>query len=732
MAQSQAVTPEQAAAMRSNSFSSERRRTILWRTSSRCATEIAWASSQAMPGLSEKLSRALMPSTQLGTGPDQCGSVLFNCSADPKLPDLPSRNADCNLIIAGLDIMNPDLSVVIGDTAIGRCKSNSNSNKIAAEGKIETKNIVFVGNCQLIKLSRLYRNKLATKLNDTTYYINPQLELTEADERALAQADCVVWQISDVTSKVAPSIVPAATQIIKIPLVSAVFLWPFAGRPHPKNQKLPHAPNGPFDPELGDVFLNGLIAEGVEPDEAVNRYLTLDFSKRTNLDRLFELWFEAQRRRDQASGFEMVDLIEDRFRDEQLFLTPHHPNLLVFNELARQVFQRIGFSNVTIERVLTTLRASPFAPDSRPVHPFVARHFGVRWVAEDQRYPLRHEGDFTFSEFVRRYVAFDWNEALAEGIYLSQGPNVVLARSRLVEGLQRAPASAVGHVFLSQTSLRSGDTAAALAAAKTAVALESSNPHGHAALGSSLARTGDLVGAEAAFRRALDLSPAFPPVSLELGHLLMDQKRFREACCVTQQGLDHVPHDLALLLLAAKILVELELLDEAESRLREAIAVKPTAAEPHWRLADVLTLQVRRDVVANYKAVVDSNPGDGNAQAGLGVLRMRFGLYAEAEAAFRSAVELSPNEIGSKIQLVNAIARQQRIPEALALAKDLARDNASDPSVKALVERLTSQAANRRDVANGAMKAGAAPDAIGQDWKSRKAPSAPSLAEGRP
>lgn len=628
--------------------------------------------------------------------------------------------------------MKSILSVAKGNSVTGRCGPSSILEQLVVERELTTKRIIFVGNCQLIKLSKIYCNTLATGLHGTAYYINPQLELTEADQQALAQADCVVWQIADVTSKVALSIVPAAVQIIKVPLVSAVFLWPFAGRPHPKSQKLPHSPNGPFDPELGDVFLNGLIAEGVEPDEAVNRYLALDFSKRTNLDRLFELWCEAQRRRDQVSGFEMVDLIASRFREEQLFLTPHHPNLSIFNELARQVFHRMGFSKRTIDRVLATLRASPFASDSLPIHPFVARHFGLRWVAEDQRFPLRHEGDFTFSEFVRRYVAFDWNEALAEGIYLSHGQNPALARSRLAEGLRAAPGSATGYIFLSHVSLRSGDAAGALAAAKTAVALEPANYHGHAALGAGLARTGNPAEAEAAFRRALDLGPSAPHTSFELGRLLVDQKRFPEACQVVQDGLECFPHDLALLLLAAKILVELGLLDEAESRLREAIAVKPTAAEPHWQLADVLTLQVRRDVVANYKALVDSNPGDGNAQAGLGVLRMRFGLYAEAETAFRSAVELSPNEIGSKIQLANAIARQQRVQEALALARDLARDNASDPSVKALVERLTSQATNRRDVSIGVMKPGAAPGAIGQDRKSRKAPSAPNLGEGRP
>ena len=64
IAQSQAATPpEQVVAIRSNSFSSERSFAILSRTSSRWATEIACASSQAMPGVSDSFSNVRIFST---------------------------------------------------------------------------------------------------------------------------------------------------------------------------------------------------------------------------------------------------------------------------------------------------------------------------------------------------------------------------------------------------------------------------------------------------------------------------------------------------------------------------------------------------------------------------------------------------------------------------------------------------------------------------------------------
>ncbi len=567
-------------------------------------------------------------------------------------------------------------------------QSHERLDQLAAERVLTGRRVAFVGNCQMFKLSNLYRNSLTTGLHGAANNINPQLELTVADRSVLEQADCVIWQVADVANKIDRSIVPASARVIDVPLISAVFLWPFAGRAHPRNERVPHAPNGPFDPELGDTFLNSLIAEGVAPDEAASRYVSLDFSKRINLDRLYELWFEAQRRRDRATGFDILDMIVGRFRSEQVFLTPHHPGLEVFQALAGQVFERMGYSSATISRVLGTLKVSPFWPDSRPIHPFVARHFGLSWVGPEHRYPLRHEGEFTFAEFARRYVAYEWNEALVEGISGALEQNPTLARQRLQEGLHRSPNATTGHIRLSHTCLREGDVEAALAAASVAVRLDERNCHGHFALGLSLLRSGCVGEAETALRRSLALRPPTATVSLELARLYVSQKRFDEAHSVIVDARQVFPHELALLLIGAKVLLELGKLDEAEEILREAIAVKPVAAEPYCHLADVLALKARRIVVANYRAVVGQIPDSANAQAGLGLLQVRFGDYAQAETAFRSAVALCPGELGSKIQLATIICRQGRNAEALSLATELERDSPADPRVRTLLARL--------------------------------------------
>jgi Polysaccharide biosynthesis enzyme WcbI len=196
----------------------------------------------------------------------------------------------------------------------------------------------------MVKLTVLYRVGFAAPESNTAYYISNQLDLTEDDRKALRDADCIAWQVVD-----------GATNVVR---PSAIMR------------------RGEGAAGLGDVPMafcrspaSALISQGVSAEDAVGRYLSLDFSTRTDLDRLFELWFNGQRRRDSACGFEIADFVAQSFRTEQVFLTPHHPNLPVFQSLARQLFHRIGCEPARTENVLAGLWRSPFAPGCLPIIP---------------------------------------------------------------------------------------------------------------------------------------------------------------------------------------------------------------------------------------------------------------------------------------------------------------------------------------------------------------------------
>ena len=137
------------------------------------------------------------------------------------------------------------------------------------------------------------------------------------------------------------------------PWVTGGFLWPFAGAPHPLNERLPFLKVGPFPGEFGDNYLNRRILAVLHRRRRWRNTWRLYNSVR-NLDRLFELFMDRQRRRDQLTGFSIADIVSGRFRDEQLFFSPNHPDLRICMAVAEQLFQKIGVPQDRIEWMRNT------------------------------------------------------------------------------------------------------------------------------------------------------------------------------------------------------------------------------------------------------------------------------------------------------------------------------------------------------------------------------------------
>ena len=85
----------------------------------------------------------------------------------------------------------------------------------------------------------------------------------------------------------------------------------------------------------------------------------------------------------------------------------------------------------------------PLLMEAQPIHPGVLTHFGMSVPQAGHRYPMLDEGRFTFEEYCRRYLCFEWNEALHQGIALAR-TDPEAAIPKLQEGLQRSPDSRAG------------------------------------------------------------------------------------------------------------------------------------------------------------------------------------------------------------------------------------------------------------------------------------------------
>ncbi len=436
-------------------------------------------------------------------------------------------------------------------------------------------------------------------------------------------------------------------------------------------------PAGAFDAETSDSYLNRLIVAGTDPEQAVDEYVNLDLGKTVNLDRLYELMIDRQRARDAATGYNIAAIIERHFKTEYIFLSPYRPNTRVALALAEDLFRRMGATSDDIDRMRARTRVTPFPVGETPIHPGVCRHWGLDYIAPDQRYRFRHEGSFTFREYALRYMRYEWNPALEEGMWLSHQRRYAEAIAPLRTALTISPRSASGWNALGEALCRSGHNDAALVELRKAIDIDPADASYHASLGNALREAGRLAEAEAALRQAMAADPTEPHYPILLAHLTRQQNKFAEAAKAfeaalaldpwavpTWQELAGVREALADWAGAQQALQRAIEIDEADTGLDEQRPDLPGRHDRHDDAVDTARRPVEQQpervdagavptgapqlqglpqppLQEAFKAAVVA-PDNAEAYHSLGCLLREAGDFVAAEQAFRRALGLRP------------------------------------------------------------------------------------------
>jgi tetratricopeptide (TPR) repeat protein len=374
---------------------------------------------------------------------------------------------------------------------------------------MEMRRIVFIGNCQMLALHDIYRQFVGDEAGDDLTYIPSYEAISEEHTGRIGEAHVVVEQVSDMPPAADIAQVPTTAERRLVPVVSGGFLWPFASEPHPRNEGTWFLPGGPYPATLGDGFLNRLIREQVPPEDAVRRYIALDIARVGNLDRRYELFIDRQRRRDEICDYSITDLIVENFRTEQLFLSPHHPNLRVTLSLVEQFLRRMGAPDRAIVALRAQLRITPFPKDELPIHPAVAAHFGLHYAHANRRYRYLNEGNYSFEEYAHRYLRYEWNPDIAEGIALAPS-DPPAAMEKLRAGLVRTPGSASAYYVLADIWAQLGQVARAEFGYRAAMMLDATDAQHPFGLARLLLTKGDAEQAARVINHALAIDPSSP------------------------------------------------------------------------------------------------------------------------------------------------------------------------------------------------------------------------------
>ena len=550
-------------------------------------------------------------------------------------------------------------------------------------------NVVFVGNCQIESMITVYRRFISDSCHKNVKYIKSYASLDGAGREALDEADLIVEQVQDFAAKSGVADLGPQARRVRVPVVHGGFLWPFAGQPHPANP----APawfraTGAYGAEMGDAFLNRMLRRGVAADAAVAEYLALDINAAMPLDRLYEVGMEKQRARDAATGISIAPLIEAHFRTEALFLTPYHPNLRLMLELCAQVFAAMGARAADIALMRRGLRATPVPKDELPVHPGVARHFGLAWADGARRYRFLNEGAFTFAEYATRYMHCTWNAALEEGLAVARGPDADAAEALLRQGLAVSPDSTAGLRALSNVLERQQRHDEALALARQAVALDPEDGSLRVALGLHLRRAGQRPAAERELRLAAALDPFEANFAALLTQFLAQDGAYAEARAVAQHGLVCAPQAAGLQFQMGQVEEQAGYGDAAIEAYRAAVTLggdetqaaamlarlearKAQAAEAGVaplpeRLQPSEGAETARDPLSLAWRAVAAKPGSVDARCRLAMLLYKRGEWAAAEVELRAALAIEPDSAHIRNELGFVLGEAGRLDEAIA------------------------------------------------------------------
>jgi protein O-GlcNAc transferase len=279
-------------------------------------------------------------------------------------------------------------------------------------------------------------------------------------------------------------------------------------------------------------------------------------------------------------------------------------------------------------------------------------------------------------------------------VALQQG-EVERARQSLEKLVAAAPRFGVAHRLLADTCQRLGEADKAFRHVARAAALPAFNPAPDPMV-DALARESrssvlllkqasaadlirDAAWREYLIRRALEFDPANPDVVYEMGALLQQLKRPREALPYFERHLDMVSDDQQTLVQIGKCYSDMGQFAEAEATLRRALALGDDAVG-EYNLGYVLEQVGRADEAERqYQRALALNPGLAAAHTNLGTALAARGRFTEAVGHLAEAVRLEPGNAAARNNLGAVFLQQRQMENAareLRLALELNPDHA--------------------------------------------------------
>ncbi len=197
---------------------------------------------------------------------------------------------------------------------------------------------------------------------------------------------------------------------------------------------------------------------------------------------------------------------------------------------------------------------------------------------------------------------------------------------------------------------------------KETLALRPEHESAHYGLGVLYELQGKTDLARQQFEEQIKAAPEFSPTYFKLGMMDLTKKDIADAEAKFKKSIEldsaapkgrNIPKKLAEPRIAlGKIYESTSRPSDAEGMYRDALAIKPEAREPRYRLAIVLEHENKtEEAIVELKKILLANPADPQGLVELGFLLGKMGRMGDARVCFDEALKLDPNNKDAKMGL---------------------------------------------------------------------------------
>ncbi len=243
-----------------------------------------------------------------------------------------------------------------------------------------------------------------------------------------------------------------------------------------------------------------------------------------------------------------------------------------------------------------------------------------------------------------------------------------LAESCYRQAMKVAPKFAPAYLGLGATLHAQGFVDDAASALKAALDIDDKLVNAHELLAASYLALSDMLQAERHLRRAIALDETARSNFLNLGELLVTQKRYQEATQVATQGIAASPDFAELQFFLGNLHFEMGQFEQAAVAYRKALKLLPEQLQVPYNLGLVLLkvneLEAARDA---FLRAVELKPDWPEALNNLGCVFYQMGHLADAKASFERTLAHHPGSASAHFNLGEIAAAQGDAMAAIGL-----------------------------------------------------------------